>query len=200
MDKDEFYRYLEKGREVGNETSQKFKALLIDYPYFQAAAFLYLQYLKKESDPNFDSELKRIAIRIPDRKKLYDFFHQQRQLKTNRFEFEIRNTQNDYKLEQGEINEGRNELIDRFLSASPGMIERKSDSEEEALISDKSDILRNSESEISEMITETLAMIYFQQKKYNKALEAFRKLSLKYPEKSVYFASRIEEIEKLKNL
>jgi len=57
-------------------------------------------------------------------------------------------------------------------------------------------VLKNSVAEPDEMVTETLAMIYFQQKKYDKALEAFQKLSLKYPEKSAYFASRIEEIEK----
>ena len=49
-------------------------------------------------------------------------------------------------------------------------------------------------------ITETLANIYLEQKKYDKALEAFKKLGLKYPEKNSYFATRIEEILKLKNI
>ena len=45
--------------------------------------------------------------------------------------------------------------------------------------------------------TETLAKIYIRQKKYNKALEIFRKLSLIYPEKSRYFADQIRFLEKL---
>ena len=57
-------------------------------------------------------------------------------------------------------------------------------------------MISKSLSESDELITETLGNIYFQQKKYDKALDAFKKLSLKYPEKSVYFAARIEEIEK----
>ena len=45
--------------------------------------------------------------------------------------------------------------------------------------------------------TETLAKIYIKQKKYNRALEIFRKLSLNYPEKSRYFADQIRFLEKL---
>lgn len=45
--------------------------------------------------------------------------------------------------------------------------------------------------------TETLARIYLKQKRYDKALEIIRSLSLKYPEKNVYFADQIRFLEKL---
>ncbi|MDR1357449.1 MAG: hypothetical protein LBJ58_07260 [Tannerellaceae bacterium] len=45
--------------------------------------------------------------------------------------------------------------------------------------------------------TETLAGIYIKQKKYEKALKTIRNLSLKYPEKNVYFADQIRFLEKL---
>ena len=45
-----------------------------------------------------------------------------------------------------------------------------------------------------EFLTESLAKIYIKQRRYAKALEIIRKLSLKYPEKSVYFASLIDKI------
>jgi|WetSurMetagenome_2_1015567.scaffolds.fasta_scaffold190010_2 hypothetical protein len=45
--------------------------------------------------------------------------------------------------------------------------------------------------------TETLARIYLKQKRYDRALEIFRNLILKYPEKSVYFADQIRFLEKL---
>lgn len=45
--------------------------------------------------------------------------------------------------------------------------------------------------------SETLAKIYTKQQKYDRALEIIRKLSLLYPEKSVYFAGQIESLEKL---
>lgn len=47
----------------------------------------------------------------------------------------------------------------------------------------------------TEMMTETLAKLYFSQKKYKKALKAYKILCLKYPEKSSYFADQIRAIE-----
>ena len=46
-------------------------------------------------------------------------------------------------------------------------------------------------------MTETLARIYVDQKKYDKAIQAFHILSLKYPEKSGYFADQIKLIKNL---
>ena len=46
-------------------------------------------------------------------------------------------------------------------------------------------------------MTETLAKVYLEQKKYNKAMQAFEILILKYPEKSSFFADQINEIKNL---
>ena len=45
--------------------------------------------------------------------------------------------------------------------------------------------------------TLTLAKIYLKQKRYDRALEIIKSLSLKYPEKNVYFADQIRFLEKL---
>ncbi|HCP40943.1 MAG TPA: hypothetical protein DIT65_04045 [Cryomorphaceae bacterium] len=47
-------------------------------------------------------------------------------------------------------------------------------------------------------VTETLAEIYFGQRLFDKAIKAYEILSLKYPEKSGFFADRIREIKKQK--
>ncbi|MBO6237170.1 MAG: hypothetical protein J6N50_00080 [Bacteroidales bacterium] len=47
--------------------------------------------------------------------------------------------------------------------------------------------------------TETLAQIYLEQGYRQEALDIYSKLSLRYPEKSVYFAALIEEIIKKDN-
>ena len=49
----------------------------------------------------------------------------------------------------------------------------------------------------SSIMTETLAQIYLEQKKYENAIKAYRILILKYPEKSGFFADRIKAIKNL---
>ncbi len=47
------------------------------------------------------------------------------------------------------------------------------------------------------LFSESLAKIYIQQRRYAKALEIIRKLSLNNPEKNIYFADQIRFLEKL---
>jgi len=59
------------------------------------------------------------------------------------------------------------------------------------------DLSAESSTENEQLMTETLAHVYLEQKKYEKAIAAFTVLSLKYPEKSSFFADRIEAVKKL---
>lgn len=49
------------------------------------------------------------------------------------------------------------------------------------------------------LMTETLAKVYLQQKNYTKAIQAYKILILKYPEKSGFFADQIRAVKKLIN-
>ncbi len=79
------------------------------------------------------------------------------------------------------------DIIDEFLRAKPKI---KPDGS-----NDKLDIATASISENEELMTETLARVYLEQKKYEKAIKAFKILSLKYPEKSSFFADRIKAVK-----
>lgn len=83
-----------------------------------------------------------------------------------------------------------NNLIDKFISTNPKIIPREHKGNSE-------DISENSVKENDNFITDTLARIYVKQGNYAKAIFAYEKLSLKYPEKSSYFAGQIAEIKKL---
>ena len=48
------------------------------------------------------------------------------------------------------------------------------------------------------LVSDTLARIYINQGNLDKALEAYEQLILKYPEKSGYFAARIQKVKELK--
>jgi len=86
----------------------------------------------------------------------------------------------------------KNELIDKFIETSPKITPIKHDVPPPANI-----ILEPSSSDNSYLMTETLARVYLEQKKYQKAIQAYQILILKYPEKSSFFADRILDIKNL---
>jgi len=83
------------------------------------------------------------------------------------------------------------DLIKNFIRQDPGPI--KADSETDL----KGDVSLSSIREHDGLITDTLARIYVKQGLYAKAIYAYEKLSLKYPEKSAYFAAQIEKIKNI---
>ena len=85
------------------------------------------------------------------------------------------------------------DLIEKFLKDRPKIVPKKN------IEVKPPEIIEQSISEKQMLMTETLANLYIKQKKYGKAIQAFRILSLKYPKKSSYFANRINELkQKLK--
>jgi hypothetical protein len=82
-------------------------------------------------------------------------------------------------------------IIDSFLQNGRDRLVPKKDVQEEQI-----DIAQHSIEENDALMTETLANIHIKQKHYHKAITIFEKLSLKYPEKSIYFAARIKELER----
>lgn len=82
------------------------------------------------------------------------------------------------------------DLIDKFIASNPKIKPVKD-------IDSKQIIIEQPATDYDSLMTETLAKVYLEQKKYENAIKAYRILSLKYPEKSSFFANRIKAIKLL---
>ena len=83
-----------------------------------------------------------------------------------------------------------NDIIDDFIYKKPKF---------KAIIktSYQENLAEKSFSDPDNLMTETLARIYLEQKNYSKSIQSYKILSLKYPEKSSLFADQIKAIKKL---
>jgi tetratricopeptide (TPR) repeat protein len=80
-------------------------------------------------------------------------------------------------------------ILDRFINSNPTISRPKAEFFNPVKAAQKS--LEDND----DLITETLAGMYEKQGNFNKAISMYEKLSLKYPEKSLIFAARIQEIK-----
>lgn len=82
-------------------------------------------------------------------------------------------------------------IIDKIIEKNPGMIRNKEDQKFFAAETRAKESLLENE----HLVTETLAKIYALQGSVNKAIRAYEILSLKYPQKSAYFANLIQKLK-----
>lgn len=262
MNKSLFYQYLHYPELLDNRSLIEIEKIIIEYPYFQSAHLIHVKNLSNQGNISYDRELKRSAVWITNRKKLFylldnrvllpvddtepteslldnieiiDFdalteatSFKSKQDDTSYFDEnddeleqlimmgsaqaanhfavsdkvdleDFKNTFGKNRKVEGESTEKSNKkehrksLIDNFIIEQP-KIKAK-----DRLGSDENLPVNEILPEEPTMITDTLAKIYMKQEKYEKAIQAYEKLSLKYPEKNSYFASQIIKIKQLSN-
>jgi hypothetical protein len=81
-------------------------------------------------------------------------------------------------------------IIDNFLKKAPQISPPKPEQ------IDNENKAKKSAEDHNDLVSETLAKIYIEQMLYHKAIDTYQKLSLKFPEKSRYFADLIQSLEK----
>ena len=192
--KESFLKILKEFDPSDQLTSSVLKEILNAYPFFQTASAYYLKSLKVQRKDSFNEILPKTAILTYNRSILRKWIYEKEANKINKKVdkiekysfldwFDVINESEsnlDYKID----------LIDKFIMNSPKINIKKEY---------KPDLEIIPESKIKDdLITETLAKIYIDQKKYNKAIKAYNILSLKYPKKSSFFADQIERIKNLK--
>ena len=209
----ELNSYLADPTRLSPETLPAVRQLYESYPYCGVFAFLYLYNLALAEDVRYPSELRRLAVLLPDRARLFRLVEAQKEHFTP--------------VEEAESEEDTFSLIDSFLEGVrstgedlpeslhlevpaevgdyfSGQDFAQVDMKDEELLPSKSvkeqEASQTSKSEeVGEdsLLSETLSKIYIQQGHYDKALRIIRSLSLNYPEKSRFFADQIRFLERI---
>ena len=259
----EFGNFLNHPQNITEQETTDLEIILNDYPYFQAAHFLYLNGLKNQNSFKYNNELRITAAYTTDRRVMFDYITSSdfndrmpsEELSLSKVSSvddlsfsEIKEGQIERKsIKEGELSDSsstlpigkpikfdleENHSFNEWLQiTSINPIQREDDhgmevvelpiNIEEQSVSSKTnfDIIekfiasnpkikpddsfsyssQEFESGITKdsLMTETLAHVYLEQKKYDQAITAFTVLSLKYPEKNSFFANQIEAIKKL---
>lgn len=183
--------------------------ILEKFPYFQTAHILYSKALQNTKSIRFKSQLKKAAIYSGDRNLLFDVISQQEDSNISKNTDIQKLKKKDKKAELHSFldwisivqtkkivrskKQNPDEIINIFLENKPKI---KNNTKQRFF--NASENARKSIKENNDIITETLAKVYAKQEHFEKAILAYQKLSLKYPQKSSYFADQIKVIKKLK--
>jgi len=200
--------------------------ILNDYPWFLPARMLYVLNLRTMHDLNYRTELHTLALLAPNRPLMMAYLEPKlpvNQIKKENIEqtgFDLIESfisahpttgateisyfsGSDYFLSTrpDAINDPpphtattpEDNLIDDFLAKKAGQIPFSTSKTEPI----EEPVFFEEITDDDTYFTETLAQIYIRQKKYEKALEIIKQISLKYPKKNSYFADQIRFLEKL---
>ena len=186
--------------------------LVKKYPYFQTAHILLSKGLNNIDSVRFNSKIKKAAAYSSNRKILFKIISDKSNLQNNQEKEKNYANKQSLEFSQNEMHSFNewltitkaskinrltsedDKLIKNFISLKPSVKIKKDKKFFKSV-----DIAKSSLKENTDLITETLARVYLEQEHFNKAINAYEKLKLKFPQKSTLFAEQIKLIIELKN-
>jgi len=184
MNKEQFTNYLQNPENLNADSVGGLTEIVSRFPYCQSAHILLTINLFKEENILYNTSLKTTAIYAGNRqifKQKIDQFEQKAILKPQPLPIAI-GTQ-----PEPQPTKTKQELLDAFIKNQPS-ISRGKESFFSAIEASRQSVVDQ-----EGIVSETLAKIYFDQRYFEKAINIYEKLSLKYPEKSIYFAALIKK-------
>jgi hypothetical protein len=174
------------------------KKIIKEYPFFMAARVLELDILKTTNQKKYKHALRTCALQTTQRNILYQHLENLAEsVENNQQQITVPNENNLHSFLQwleliddktSDRTPSKFDWIDDFLAQNAKINPAKS-------TPSKKDLSKENPLSKNEIMTETLAHLYWKQKKYDEAKKAFKILSLKYPEKSSLFANHIKQIK-----
>ena len=192
---------------INKEGINQLNEIIKEFPYFHTGQLLLCKGLHNIDSIRFKTQLRKAASYAANRKVLFQLINKQQNKKTKKT-IHINNEliKDEYhsfidwlsiikteKIDRSK-NMKSNQIIDIFIKNQSNL---SRNNKQEFFKS--TDIGKKSIIENKDLITETLAKVYTKQQHFDKAISVYQKLSLKYPQKSSYFADQIKLITKLKN-
>ena len=173
------------------------KKIIKEYPYFMAARILELDILKAINQKGYKNALRTCALQTTQRNVLYQHLENLAQsVENDQHHITVPNENNLHSFLQwlelidektADRTPSKFDWIDDFLAQNAKINSSKN-------TNSNIDLYKQNQLPKNEIMTETLAHLYWKQKKYDEARKAFKILSLKYPEKSSLFADHINKI------
>ena len=173
--------------ELDKKDQSLFKKLSKRYPVFIPFKIINLMLSKKFNTIDYNDNLEICATQISDRRYLYQIIESKILSENQKFEIfeDLKNISSDNKKT----------FIEWIKSTKPTVENLKFDfnlhKNFELIRNIEKDKIKSKKIKKQDYMTETLAELYIEQKKFKEALKAYEILSLKYPEKISLFANQI---------
>ena len=214
---DNLTQYIQNPQQIAREDVTKLDRLLQEFPYYQTAQLLITKGLLNTDSIRYNRQLKKAAAYALDREKLFKLIilNEFEQPSIENISEKIEDTLTIGqpltfdKEEQYSFSEWltllkvkkidrttkpkTKKLIDNFIDKKINISKPK-----KTTFFKPMDVAKESLIENESLVTPTLAKVYLEQGHYDKAILAYTKLCLKYPEKNSLFAEQIKLINKLK--